>query len=85
MRLSDLRQGDIFKITQFFSDCPHFQRRIEGLGLRKGAIGRVVTKSFWGPIEVDLEGRKVAVGRGVAKKIEVRRLECPLLHPSSRS
>ncbi|MRJ06706.1 MAG: ferrous iron transport protein A [Epsilonproteobacteria bacterium] len=82
MKLSQLKQGDIFKVTGFLTDCSHFRRRMESLGIGKGTIGQVVVKSFWGPLEVDFNGRKLALGKGIAKKIEVKKLECPLFGES---
>lgn|GEM_PF-1185829 len=83
VRLQELQRGDIFKIVKFHNECPNFKERMKGLGIYRGAIGEVVTKSLWGPIEIDLEGRKIALGRGIAKKIEVKRLECPLFPNST--
>jgi Fe2+ transport system protein FeoA len=78
VKLADLKKGDIFKIVEFQSECPNFLERMAGMGVYPGARGEVLVKSLWGPIEIDLEGRKLALGRGIAKKIEVKKLECPL-------
>ena len=77
--LLDLKKGDVFKIIDFSEDCKNFKHRIESLGLLRGQLGQIINKSFFGPIEVDIEGRKIAIGRGMAKKIIVKKFDCPIL------
>jgi len=79
MRLIDLKQGDVFKIVDFDKSCGNFKQRLIDLGINKNQIGQVLNKSFFGPIEIDLEGKKIAIGRGMAKKIYVKKFECPIL------
>ncbi len=79
MRLIDLKQGDVFKIVDFDKSCGNFKQRLIDLGISKNQIGQVLNKSFFGPIEIDLEGKKIAIGRGMAKKIYVKKFECPIL------
>jgi Fe2+ transport system protein FeoA len=78
-RLIDLKNGDVFKITAFDETCHNFKHRLADLGLFKGALGQVVNKSLFGPIELDIQGNKIAIGRGMAKKIYVKKFECPIL------
>jgi len=78
-RLSELKSGDVFKIVGFDESCKNFKHRLLELGIHKGEIGQIINKSFFGPIEIDIEGRKLAIGRGMAKKIYVKKFECPIL------
>jgi Fe2+ transport system protein FeoA len=77
--LNNLKSGDVFKIVGFDESCKNFKLRLQDLGIKKGEIGQIINKSFFGPIEVDIDGRKVAIGRGMAKKIKVKKFECPIL------
>ena len=79
LKLIDLKKNEVFKIVDFEDDCKNFKQRLLDLGLKKGEIGQVINKSFFGPIEIDIDGRKIAIGRGMAKKIKVKKFECPIL------
>jgi len=72
-------KNDVFKIVGFDRSCGNFKQRLLDLGIAKGQIGQIINKSFFGPIEVDIEGRKLALGRGMSKKIYVKKFECPVL------
>ncbi len=77
--LNELKSGDVFKIVGFDESCRNFKQRLTDLGIHKGQLGQIINKSFFGPIEIDVDGRKIAIGRGMAKKIKVRKFECPIL------
>jgi Fe2+ transport system protein FeoA len=77
--LAQLKKNDVFKIVGFDKSCENFKYRLLELGISKGQIGQVINKSFFGPIEVDIEGRKLAVGKGMSKKIYIKKFECPVL------
>jgi len=79
LRLIDLKKGDVFKIVDFDESCGNFKNRMRDLGIHKGQLGQVINKSFFGPIEIDIDGRKIAIGRGMSKKIYVKKFECPIL------
>jgi len=79
LTLSDLKKGDVFKIVGFDESCGNFKNRLRDLGIHKGQMGQILNKSFFGPIEIDLDGRKIAIGRGMSKKIFVKKFECPIL------
>ncbi len=79
LRLNDLKSGDVFKIIDFDENCKNFKNRLRDLGIHKGQIGQILNKSFFGPIEIELDGRKLAIGRGMSKKIFVKKFECPIL------
>lgn len=51
----------------------HFQKRLEDMGLTPGTNIKV-TKSapFHGPLELEVRGSRLALGRGMAERILVR-------------
>jgi len=77
--LADLKTGDVFRIVGFDKSCGNFKYRLQDLGIHKGQMGQVLNKSFFGPIELEIEDRKIAIGRGMSKKIYVKKFECPIL------
>ncbi len=77
--LNDLKKGEVFKIVDFDESCKNFKERLRDLGIHKGQIGQILNKSFFGPVEIDIDGIKLAIGRGMSKKIFVRKFECPIL------
>ncbi len=79
LTLANLKKNDVFKIVGFDESCRNFKQRLNDLGLAKGQIGQIINKSLFGPIEIDIEGRKLALGRGMSKKIKVKKFECPIL------
>jgi len=80
MKLSDLHKNDVFKIVDFGDVCDDMQKRLTSLGANKNKMGQVLNKGFFGPIEVEFNGSKIAIGRGMAKKIEVKNYECPIFN-----
>ncbi|GAB6044838.1 hypothetical protein JCM11957_04360 [Caminibacter profundus] len=78
-KLIELKKGDVFKIMGFDDSCKNFKQRLIDLGIHKGQMGQVINKSFLGPLEIDIDGRKIGIGRGIAKKIYVKKFECPIL------
>ena len=76
--LINLKKNDVFKIVDFDESCKNFKQRLTDLGIHKNQLGQVINKSLFGPIEIDIDGRKIAIGRGMAKKIFVKKFECPL-------
>ena len=79
LSLADLKNGDVFKIVDFDKNCGNFKHRLQDLGIHKGQIGQILNKSLFGPIEVEIGDRKIAIGRGMSKKIYVKKFECPIL------
>jgi len=78
MKLSDLKKNDVFKIVDFGDVCEDMQKRLISLGANKNKMGQILNKGFFGPIEVEFDGTKIAIGRKMAKKIEVKHYECPI-------
>lgn len=52
-------------------------RKLLQLGLVPGGQIKVVRKApFGGPLLVEVNGRMIAIGRGVAENIRVEKIEC---------
>ena len=48
-------------------------RKLDAMGLRPGKSVRKVSAQFMsGPVTVLVEGRQLAMGRGIARRVEVR-------------
>ena len=78
MKLTDLERGDVFKIISFENICENMKERLSSMGASKNSMGQILHKGFFGPIEVEFNGSKIAIGRKMAKKIEVKKYSCPL-------
>lgn len=68
--LETLKNGlDAIITTMPLGEC---RRRLEALGLREGKrIRKVSGMPFCGPVTVLLDGRQLAIGHGVACRVEV--------------
>ncbi len=53
---------------------PNFRSRLYAMGLAPGATVRVVNVYNPGPIVVEVGGTRLALGRGMASKVFVRKL-----------
>lgn len=70
--LTDLGEGEKATI-QFIRGGKSIVQRLNSMGLTKGAQIKLQKSSpFSGPVEISIRGCKVALGRGVAKKIFVQ-------------
>ena len=78
MKLNELEKNDVFKVIDFGEICDKMKIRFNSMGITKNSIGQVLHKGFFGPIEVEFNNSKIAIGRKMAKKIEVKKFECPL-------
>ncbi len=67
--LDDAHENGIV-VVQTINAGHKAQRFLADLGIHEGEKIRVV-KNDTGPIIVDVKGTRVAIGRGLAKKIEV--------------
>ncbi len=74
MKLSDAKQGDLVRIEGFERDCDEFKCKLEAMGLRRGDVVKILNKSFFGPIQIEVNGTKLALCRGQAQKIYVTKL-----------
>ena len=50
------------------------QRRLADMGLTPGVKIKMINSQMPGPVLIDLRGAKVALGRGIAHKIAVKRV-----------
>jgi DtxR family Mn-dependent transcriptional regulator len=77
--LTELRHGEI-GIVSFIKTghrrghwkCPGFEKRLMDMGLTPGTEVLVVKSApFHGPLEIYVRGSRLALGRGMAKRIFV--------------
>ncbi|WP_456343017.1 FeoA family protein [Thermovibrio sp.] len=72
MTLYEVKEGSRVKILNI-TGGHGVKNRLAAIGLFPGAEVKVV-KSPPGPVIVEVAGSRVAVGQGMAKKVEVERL-----------
>ena len=71
---SDLRVGQKGRVVGFRGGRG-MARKLEYLGLRTGKVVTMVSSQFMaGPVTVVVDGRQVAMGRGIAAKVQVEPL-----------
>jgi len=69
--LSSLKQGNKAVVAALTGGL-EFQKRLRSMGLNEKKTIRLVAKHhFSGPLVVEIEGRQVTIGRGMASKINV--------------
>ncbi len=74
MKLSDAKSGDWLKVLAIEHDCDEYACKLEAMGLRKGDMIKVLNKSFFGPVQIEVNGAKIALCRAQAKKIDVEKI-----------
>jgi len=73
MPLSSLKQGEKAVVTALAGGSG-FERRLRSMGIKEGKVICLDAKHhFSGPLVVDVDGRQITIGRGMASKITVRR------------
>ena len=72
--LSSLREGEIAQITAI-NGGRTINLRMNELGFTTGVNLKVIRNVGGGPIMVELKAGKIALGRGIARKILCRRSE----------
>jgi ferrous iron transport protein A len=73
--VSELAEGAHAKVTRI-TGPRGFQRKLRTAGLREGKTIKLLTKQpLRGPLVVEVEGRKLTLGRGMARHVLVERLE----------
>lgn len=69
--LSQLAPGQAGRVQRVFGGMG-MTRRLESLGVRPGKIVRKVSSQLMGgPVTVIVDGRQVAMGRGIASRVQV--------------
>ncbi|MBN2483936.1 MAG: ferrous iron transport protein A [Candidatus Omnitrophica bacterium] len=77
MNLTGVKEGQKMKVTDI-EGGEGLMRRLENLGIRKGAvIVKVTAQSYSGPVIVKIGHTQVALGRGMAQKVMVEPVESP--------
>ena len=72
--LSDAKVGWEYELMGF-DGGENLRERINSMGLNSGAILRVITNSGHGPVGLEVKQTKLGIGRGMAQKIRVRKIE----------
>ena len=71
MDLSEVGSGKWVKFTRFIGGGG-VSIKLRSLGIMPGDVVQVKRLApFGGPILVEMDGREIALGRGIAKRIEV--------------
>ena len=69
--LLDLEPGTQGTVTPFFG-TPSFIRKLRTIGIREGKTLTVVARHpLGGPVVVDVDGRQITLGRGMARRVGV--------------
>ncbi|WP_010478832.1 FeoA family protein [Thermococcus zilligii] len=71
--LNSLRPGEAGIVVNL-QGGPNFRSRLYAMGLAPGAAVRVVSVYSSGPVVVEVGGTRLALGRGMASKVLVRKL-----------
>ena len=72
MTLFQAYSGQLLEVTDILGGWG-IRRRLAQMGIYPGSRLRVVSQgAFGGPLLIDVEGRVVAIGRGIADKVIVR-------------
>jgi len=75
MQIVELNTGETAVIKHIAGE-PRLRRRLAALGIRDGkTIRKIANISFNGPVVVEVDRAKVAIGRKIASKIFVEGLE----------
>jgi ferrous iron transport protein A len=75
MVLSDLFNGSYLRVIRF-EDGKGLEDQLWQLGILPGDTGRVLRQApFGGPVLLEIHGRTIALGRGVASKVIVDEIE----------
>jgi len=75
MKLIEAKNKDIVKVVGFEGECDEFKCRLSSMGFMIGDVIKVLNKGFFGPIQIEANGAKIALCRGQAKKILVKKIE----------
>jgi len=70
MYLSEVPEGKVVRVVGFVGGSGALRKLME-LGIREGSTIKVVRNANIGPIIVEVEGSRIAMGRGLASKVLV--------------
>jgi len=69
--VTQLRQGELATVVVLHGGCG-FQRRLRSVGIKEGKTVRIVARHpFAGPLVVEVDGKQITIGRGMAQRITV--------------
>jgi len=71
--VTTLKAGTAAEVTALLGPGSSFQRKLRTMGIREGVRLKVVAvHPFAGPLVVEIGGRQITLGRGIAQRIMVR-------------
>ena len=74
MNLLHVKNGQWVKVVGFIGSCG-MERRLAQMGFMPGNKVRIIRSApFHGPLLIEVEGREIVLGRGVAHRIIVEYL-----------
>lgn len=76
MQLLYAHDGQWVRVTGFLGGA-RLEKKLGQLGLLPGDRVQILRHApFGGPVLIEVEGRSIALGRGIASKIEVEEIKC---------
>ena len=73
MPLAMVTAGELVTVTEVRAG-QGLQKRLADMGLTPGVQIKVINRQISGPVVIDLRGSKLALGRGMAQKIAVKKV-----------
>ena len=71
LSLTQLEEGKAATVAALHGGCS-FERRLRSVGIKEGKPVRMVARHpFAGPVVVEVDGRRITIGRGMAQRIAV--------------
>lgn len=78
MQLLQVQTGKLVRVKHF-TGGDNLEHKLRQLGLLPGDYARVIRFApLGGPILIEVGGRSIALGRGIASKVEVEDAGCDL-------
>ena len=71
--LAMVAPGELVAVTEVRAGRG-LQKRLADMGLTPGVQIRVINSQMPGPVLIDLRGTRVALGRGIAHKVTVKKV-----------
>lgn len=73
--LADMKAGERAEVSHFRGGRTAI-KRLADLGLSPGTELKVLRKApLWGPVEIEVRGSRLVLGRGMARKVFVKPIE----------
>ncbi|MGV8126913.1 MAG: FeoA family protein [Methanothrix sp.] len=71
--ITSLRAGASAQVIALLGPGSSFQRKLRTMGIREGVrLKLVAVHPFAGPLVVEIGGRQITLGRGIAQRVMVR-------------